>query len=85
MNYCDIELNPGPNRLRIATYFISNIRGLYGKLGELAVISIRFDIICCAEALVSDMRYLPVLLLSNFNKPFEHFAWSPRVVSIFYG
>jgi len=65
----DVELNPGPCRPKYCNLLFSNIRGLHGNLNELAVISAKFDIICCAETLVSDMRHTSELLLPNFNKP----------------
>lgn len=65
----DVELNPGPCRPKYCNLLFSNIRGLHGNLNELAVISAKCDIICCAETLVSDMRHTSELLLPNFNKP----------------
>lgn len=46
----DIEVNPGPNRPNYCNF--CNARGCHGNLNDLAVISTKFDTICCAETLV---------------------------------
>lgn len=38
-------------------------------MNGLAIISTKFDIICCAETLASDMGHASELYLSNLNKP----------------
>ena len=65
----DIETHPGPNRPKYFNLLYSNIRGLHGNITDLSVASSKFDIICCSETLVSDMRHVSELLLPNFNKP----------------
>ena len=63
----DIESNPGPLRTGQCRILYSNIRGLYGNLNDLHLISPNYDIILCSETLVSNRRNVSELLLSNFD------------------
>ena len=63
----DIHSNPGPKRdVRI---LYTNIRGLHMNRHELKAASAKFDIVLCAETIVSDYRHNSELLLPHFNKP----------------
>ena len=63
----DIQLNPGPKRDFRILY--SNVRGLFTNRNELKAASAHYDIILCAETIVSDYRHNSELLLPHFNKP----------------
>ena len=64
----DIHPNPGPNNKSCKALYI-NIRGLKANLQEVALASLKYDLIFCSETLVSDFRHTSELLIPNFNKP----------------
>ena len=71
VRYPDVEVNPGPgrtvrNKLRI---LCSNIRGLYGNLGDLSVAASAYDIVLCSESLVTSRRHISELAIPHFNNP----------------
>ena len=68
----DVEVNPGPtvSRRRQCYVMYSNIRGLHANLNDLIASSRRFDIIFCAETLVSNFRSPKELLIPDFKQPF---------------
>ena len=47
----------------------ANINGLSANLNELSVDASRFDIVLCAETLVSARRHASELLLPGFGRP----------------
>ena len=67
----DVELNPGPvtGRNQQCHVLYSNIRGLYGNLRELIVVSKGFDISLCSETLVSNFRHIAELSIPGFKRP----------------
>lgn len=67
----EVELNLGPIRPKYCNLLYSNIRGLYGNLNELAVISTKFHIIF-VQTLVSEMRHTSAMLLPNLINPCCH-------------
>ena len=64
----NIHQNPGPHD-QFCRVLYSNIRGLNKNLHELSILSTDYDIICCAETLVSDMRHVSEILIPGFSKP----------------
>ena len=66
-----MQTNPGPRRLvpDVCRILCSNVRGLVGNLSDLTVASSQYDILLCAETLVSDMRPVSELLVPGFGRP----------------
>ena len=71
LRFSDVETNPGPRRPVPASCRIlcSNVGGLSGNLGDLAVASSQYDILLCSKTLVSDLRYVSELLVPGFGRP----------------
>lgn len=65
----DIHPNPGPPQTQHARVLCANIRGLKGNLNDLSLTSTNYDVLCCSETLVSEMRHISELLIPNFKKP----------------
>ena len=67
----DVELNPGPlnSRARQCRLLYCNVRGLHKNIQDLAVVSRHYDVLCCSETLVSNMRHVSELLIPGFRKP----------------
>lgn len=64
----EVESNPNPNNSKYCNLCFNNICGLYRNLIEIAIILTKFNIICCAETLITDMSDTSELLLPNFEK-----------------
>ena len=67
----DVEENPGPAscRRRQCRMLYSNIRGLHANLNDLIAVSRQYDILFCAETLVSSNRSPKELLIPGFKQP----------------
>ena len=69
--YPDVELNPGPRggASRSCRVLYANIRGLHGNLRDLSVASSTYDVLLCAETLVSNRRHMSELQIPDFGRP----------------
>ena len=71
LRFLDVETNPGPRRPvpSVCRILCSKVRGLAGNLSDLTVASSQYDILFCAETLVSDMRHVSEFLVPGFGRP----------------
>ena len=69
--FLDVEVNPGPRAgaPRKCRLMFANNNGLSANLKELSVAASKFDIVLCAETLVSARRNASELLLPGFGRP----------------
>ena len=69
LRFPDMELNPGPRVSvpRKCKYLYANINSLSANSNELSVASSRFDIVMCAETLVSTMKHAAELIIPGFG------------------
>ena len=65
----DVESNPGPCSGKWVLVICYNIRGLHANLDELAVAGSDYDVLVCAESLVSDRHHLSELCIPGFGCP----------------
>ena len=67
----DVELNPSPRVSvpRKCRYLYANINGLSANINDLSVASSRFDIVMCAETLVSARKHAAELIIKGFGRP----------------
>ena len=68
----DVELNPGPphnNRVKQCRLLYCNIRGLHKNIQDLITNSRHYDILCCSETLVSNIRHVSELIIPGFRNP----------------
>ena len=71
LRFPDVEVNPGPRRAapKKCRILYSNIRGLSANKDDLAVASVHYDVLLCAETLVSNRRHLSELHIPGFGRP----------------
>ena len=71
LRFPDMKLNPGPKVSvpRNCRYLYANINGLSANINELSVASSRFDIVTCAETLVSARKHAAELIIPGFGRP----------------
>ena len=71
LRFLDVETNPDPWRPVPTVWRLrcSNVLGLAGNLSDLTVASSQYDILLCAETLVSNMRHVSELLVPGFRRP----------------
>lgn len=62
-------MNPGPTLCHTGRVLYSNVRGLHKNIRDLTVVSRSYDIIICAETLVSDYRHKAELKIPGFCQP----------------
>ena len=65
-----METNPGPRRHvpDVCRILCGNVRGQAVNLSGLTVASSQYDILLCSETLVSDMRHVSEVLVSENGK-----------------
>ena len=71
LRFPDMETNPSSRRPvpTVCRLLCSNVRGLAANLSDLTVASSQYDILLCAETLVSDSRHVSELLVPGFGRP----------------
>ena len=71
LRFLDVETNPGLRRPvpTVCRILCSNVRGLAGNLSELTMTSSQYDILLCAETLVSDINHVSEVLVPGFGCP----------------
>lgn len=65
---CDeLKKNSGSREDYIVDVLYANINGLHANISNLALTGQKFDVLICAESLVSNWRHLSKFCNSNFS------------------
>ena len=71
LRFLDVETNLGSRRPipAVCRILCCNVRCLAGNLCDLTVALSQYDMLLCAETLVSDMRHVSELMVPVFGRP----------------
>ena len=65
LRFQDVEVNSGPRAVpQCCRYMVSNINGLHSNRAELAIASIKFDVVVCAETKITGHRHVSECLFA---------------------